>query len=160
MTKEEIRKFLDNTKVYVNGKSREIQEKLFTFGYGWCCGDYTEVHKTDKPFLLISKNRDITYVCSMHFFIEHEYREITAEEILSIEITEEPSYRPFNAKDELWKEMRNHKPFGWVKYLDNDSLCQITELCNIVEVGGTIRAIDEMFEDYTFADGTPFGIKE
>ena len=30
MTKEEIKKFLDNTKVYVNGKSEEIQKKLFS----------------------------------------------------------------------------------------------------------------------------------
>ena len=34
MTKEEINKFLANTKIYVAGKSEEIQKKLFSlFGY-------------------------------------------------------------------------------------------------------------------------------
>lgn len=32
MTREEIKEFLDDTKVYVNGKGKEIQEKLFSFG--------------------------------------------------------------------------------------------------------------------------------
>ena len=35
MTKEEIKMLLNDTKVYVNGKSKEIQEKLFSFGYEW-----------------------------------------------------------------------------------------------------------------------------
>ena len=33
MTRKEIDKFLANTKVYVAGKSKEIQEKLFSLGY-------------------------------------------------------------------------------------------------------------------------------
>ena len=52
MTKEEIKKFLDNTKVYVNGKSKEIQEKLFSFGYTWNWDN--RVKFTKEPFLFIS----------------------------------------------------------------------------------------------------------
>lgn len=51
MTKEEIRKSLDNTKVYVNGKSKEIQEKLFSFGYEWSSSHPTKVSFDNKPFL-------------------------------------------------------------------------------------------------------------
>ena len=35
MTKEEAKEMLTNTKVYVNGKSKEIQEKLFEIGFKW-----------------------------------------------------------------------------------------------------------------------------
>ena len=54
MTREEINKFLANTKVYVAGKSKEIQEKLFSLGYKWCNG-YTNVEHTESPFLFINK---------------------------------------------------------------------------------------------------------
>ena len=61
MTKEEIRKFLDNTKVYVNGKSKEIQEKLFSFGYKWLATNSTEVSNIERPFLFICSNGYISY---------------------------------------------------------------------------------------------------
>lgn len=35
MKKEEAIAKLSNTKVYVDGKSKEIQEKLFELGYSW-----------------------------------------------------------------------------------------------------------------------------
>ena len=35
MTREEVRTFLNGTKVYVEDKSKEIQEKLFSLGYDW-----------------------------------------------------------------------------------------------------------------------------
>ena len=56
MTQKEIEKFLADTKVYVNGKSKEIQEKLFSLGYKWCDG-YTEVEDTESPFLYIYKGK-------------------------------------------------------------------------------------------------------
>lgn len=88
MTIEEIRELLDNTKVYVNGKSKEIQEKLFSFGYGWSCGNLTEVKHTTMPFLFIHKGGDITYENNMCYFIKHANKEISAEEILSLEVYE------------------------------------------------------------------------
>ena len=85
MTREEINKFLVNTKVYVNGKSKEIQEKLFSLGYKWCDG-YTNVKDTESPFLFIYKY--ISRSNDMEYFSSHMNREITAEEILSLELTE------------------------------------------------------------------------
>ena len=35
MTKKEAIEYLNKSKIYVNGKSKEIQEKLFSLGYGW-----------------------------------------------------------------------------------------------------------------------------
>ena len=153
MTKEEIRKFLDDTKVYVNGKSKEIQEKLFSFGYKWDRSNSTDVHNTDKPFLFIGNNRDITYAINMDFFVEHENKEITADEILSLEITE-PSYRPFKSQEECWKEMLKHQPFGWFHHKYDNCYEPIRAYIS------RDTQFEGLFNTYNFADGTPFGIKE
>ena len=64
----------------------------------------------------------------------------------------EPTYRPFKNKGECWAEMQKHQPFGWMKYKSGEAFY-------IVAIGNGndfIRA----YEKLTFADGTPFGIKE
>lgn len=153
MTQKEIAKFLANTKVYVNGKSKEIQEKLFSLGYYWSVGKGTEVANEDKPFLFIYKNHDITYGRDMCNFIQHENSEISAEEILSLELTE-PSYRPFKDKEECWQEMLKHQPFGWIKKKDGS---YINKLIVMDEKEGYGKFLEESI---TFADSEPFGIKE
>lgn len=153
MTKEEIRKLLDNTKVYVNGKSKEIQEKLFSFGYKWMDGKSTEVHNTEKPFLFILDSGRIYYTNDMDFFIRHGNREITAKEILSLEITE-PSYRPFKTKEECWNEMQKHQPFGWIHHKFYNCYAPIR-----VNIDNNTE-FESFFNLYTFVDGTPFGILE
>ena len=152
MTKEEIRNFLDDTKVYVNGKSKEIQEKLFSFGYVWYDDNHTEVCNEGKPFLFICRDGDITYSNDMRYFVNHKYQEITADEIISLEITE-PSYRPFRDNKECWDEMLKHQPFGWIK------LAFRVGYLNLVSRGPQ-DDFNAEFKKYTFADGTPFGIKE
>lgn len=152
MTREEIKKFLDNTKVYVNGKSKEIQEKLFSFGYGWGGRNHTEVSYVNEPFLFIYK-QNITHSNDMHTFIECKHREISADEILSLEITE-PSYRPFKDKDECWNEMQKHQPFGWFRHKHNGYYEPIR-----VDISND-TSFKVLFNTYNFADGTPFGIKE
>ena len=86
-------------------------------------------------------------------------------------IKPEPKYRAFKSQEECWNEMLKHQPFGWVKdeykYVhivcvhknkiefspdedDNGTLFTSTmDFTSVYEQGG-----------YTFADGTPFGIKE
>lgn len=86
MTQKEIEKFLTCTKVYVNGKSREIQEKLFSLGYKWSAG-YAVVDYTDEPFLYIGKDMSLTHSSDMEYFSNHWHREISADEILSLELT-------------------------------------------------------------------------
>lgn len=165
MTREEIKAFLANTKVYVAGKSKEIQEKLFSLGYKWKEGD-TDVIFTEYPFLYIDDNRHISYGCDMCVFIEYEHHEIIAEEILSLELTE-PTYRPFKTQEECWQEMIKHQPFGWV-FSKNKEAITFVYYISIkyihVNDGYTLNGwtfdYEEMFDKYTFADGTPFGIKE
>lgn len=169
MTKDEIRKFLDNTKVYVNGKSKEIQEKLFSFDYQWIHTCYKTVSYTNAPFLFIDNNKTLTYGIDMDFFKKNKNKEISAEEILSLEVTE-PSYRPFKTKEECWQEMQKHHPFGWIKddYKYVQILCVFKDEieCSPDEYdNGILSACDMKFtsvceQGYTFADGEPFGIKE
>ena len=159
MTREEIRKFLDNTKVYVNGKSKEIQEKLFSFGYKWYGFNPTKVSDENKPFLFIHDNGEINYSSEMLTFKEHENREITAEQILSLE---EPAYRPFKNSKECWQEMLKHNPFGWLTqkgggYFNPKVVCDKGVM---IFVDGDYFPFIHAFDLFLFADGTPFGIKE
>lgn len=168
MTREEIDKFLANTKVYVAGKSKEIQEKLFLLGYCWHVGGSTEVKHEREPFLFIYKTHSISCSCDMDTFTRSEYREITAEEILALEISE-LAYRPFKDKDECWNEMHKHPDFGWIKGQFKNELIHINRMVesHCGEYIVTICTDDfynltlqYVFTNYTFTDGIPFGIKE
>lgn len=169
MTQKEIDKFLCKTKVYVNGKSKEIQEKLFSLGYYWTEGKSTKVMFEDKPFLYIHGTHNITYGCDMNNFIRYKHREISVEEILSLEL--KPSYRPFKNKEECWKEMLKHQPFGWItlkggKHPDSKAcIIKLTENCFYYIGDGssaTYNLYNYEFDKHFwfFDDGTPFGIKE
>lgn len=75
----------------------------------------------------------------------------------------EPKYRPFRTKEECWNEMLKHRPFGWVKHTSpNEYFYSILEVIDggCVFVYGPMVPFDEVYEFNTFADGTPFGIKE
>lgn len=82
----------------------------------------------------------------------------------SYRIKPEPKYRPFKNADECWAEMQKHQPFGWVK--GDKRFYNIVSVSNIdvsmANVSGDIVTLDfiEVMEDNTFADGTPFGMKE
>ena len=89
-----------------------------------------------------------------------EMKEIVFWNNTEYRIKPEQKYRPFSNAEECWKEMQKHKPFGWVKEKHSDRYNLITE------VNGLSIKVKEgcLFADgikyYTFADGTPFGIKE
>lgn len=82
-------------------------------------------------------------------------------------IKPEPKYRPFANAEECWAEMQKHRPFGWVKQI-NDNEPEVFIHCEaITKVDGVLTSVDEvplsynnMYSTYKFADGTPFGIKE
>lgn len=66
-------------------------------------------------------------------------------------IKPKPKYRSFANAEECWQEMQKHQPFGWVK--TDEGYEQIWH----VNKGDDFNAT---FKTCTFADGTPFGIKE
>ena len=103
----------------------------------------------------------------MGYFSNNIKREISAEEALSLELTK-PTYRPFKTQEECWNEMFKHQPFGWIKAKDSGSprligniYLNIDEEVYIVWASnGTVYSASDAFYNFTFADGTPFGIKE
>lgn len=167
MTKQEAIKMLANTKVYVQGKSKEIQEKLFSLGFQWKDGSKQVLYER-KSFLYLYGNMKICYGDDMEYFTKRTLREIAVADILSI-VIDESKYRPFKDAKECWQEMQKHQPFGWV-YADllnefNGALMQITLINNKgyrFVTDRTDRSYSDAFEinSVYFADGTPFGIKE
>ena len=78
-------------------------------------------------------------------------------------IKPEPKYRPFKNQEECWQEMQKHQPFGWIKDIYIQCLRNITSIGNNkfdICLDNSIRHFNTAFNDFTFADGTPFGIKE
>ena len=83
-------------------------------------------------------------------------------------IKPQSAYRSFKNADECWNEMHKHQPFGWVKSKEGKNYQVITYVSDGggAEVEVTLfdcksgRESYASFEQYTFADGTPFGIKE
>ena len=73
-------------------------------------------------------------------------------------IKPESKYRPFVTDEECWNEMQKHQPFGWVKHKETKLL--ITEVSSIRVKIGKDYLFQEAKEEFTFIDGTPFGIKE
>lgn len=160
MTQEEIDNFLANTKVYVNGKSKEIQEKLFSFGYCWFGGSI-EIHNTRLPFIYIYRDKNIKVGWEMDDFNNHRNREISTYEILSLKL-DELKYRPFKNMEECYNEMLKHQPFGWVFELSKNRYVNIEVVDNYSALFGysTACSYGLALETYRFADGAPFGIKE
>ena len=85
-------------------------------------------------------------------------------------IKPEPKYRPFKTQEECWNEMLKHQPFGWVKdeykYVhiecvhENEIKFSPDEGDDGVLLTCTIDFTSVCELGYTFADGTPFGIKK
>lgn len=65
----------------------------------------------------------------------------------------ELKYRPFANAEECWNEMQKHQPFGWTKLIGAIEYSFITDVDDNINYSDAIK-------EYTFADGTPFGIKE
>lgn len=81
-------------------------------------------------------------------------------------IKPEPKYRPFKDAKECWQEMLKHQPFGWIININTERSRMIeifdkskdTDLP--ISICGRWWRLAQLFERFTFADGTPFGIKE
>ena len=77
-------------------------------------------------------------------------------------IKPEPKYRPFKDVEECWAEMQKHQPVGFMKFKDTGSgYYMLTGIARGVGVGinDSLFSYDRVFDDYTFADGLPFGVK-
>lgn len=76
-------------------------------------------------------------------------------------IKEEPTYRPFKNAKECWTEMHKHSDFGWIVngiyYQGIDSVTNNSIYIGTLNESCTYK---KALNEFTFVDGTPFGIKE
>lgn len=139
MNRQQVKELLPIIQAYAEGKQIEIKTKE---GKSWSTLEEDDIQYLD--------------------FKKCDFR-----------IKPEPKYRHFKNAEECWQEMQKHQPFGWLKDKNKDSeLRNIQALTDemLTIADGVyfhgIRLIDEYhifeeaIEEYTFADGTPFGILE
>ena len=82
---------------------------------------------------------------------------------LEYRLKTESKYRPFANTEECWQEMLNHKPLGWVKDKKDGHYVLITgvddDTCGMSLSGNAEWSLSGIMDLFTFADGTPFGVK-
>lgn len=136
MNREQVKELLPIIQAYAEGKQIEIKTKE---GKSWSTLEEDDIQYLD--------------------FKKCDFR-----------IKPEPKYRPFKDAEECWTEMLKHQPFGWIKpineYVDKYKAINIARIETDNEY--PIKFINDydsysfkyLCEEYTFIDGTPFGIKD
>lgn len=88
------------------------------------------------------------------------------DETQEFRIKPEPTYRPFKDAEECWQEMLKHQPFGWIISTNTERSKMIdvfdgSEDANDlpISINGSWWKLAQVFEKFTFTDGTPFGMK-
>lgn len=81
-------------------------------------------------------------------------------EELNYRIEPEPKYRPFKSQEECWQEMHKHPDFGWVTDGYYKSTISVKSDSIVVTISSLEYDFGKAYIHFTFADGTPFGIKE
>ena len=108
--------------------------------------------KTKPGTISTSIPNEWTEMEEIRFWSNVEYR-----------IKPEPKYRPFKDAEECWQEMLKHQPFGWIKGKEDEYHTFITTVDNNDDMslsGNSGWSFIGIMNNYTFADGTPFGMKE
>ena len=132
MTREESKAFYPILQAFAEGKVIECRTKP------------SFIKGTDVP-------NDWTEMKEIECWNNTEYR-----------IKPEVKFRPFANAEECWNEMQKHQPFGWVKDNETQSFFVCKAFGNLlfsIGIEDKPYNYNEVLRDYTFADGTPFGIK-
>lgn len=122
-------------------------------GYSWRHDDQETAHQLSNAAIIQSNE------------INSEFK---GQKIIH-RIKPESQYRPFENQEECWNEMLKHQPFGWLKVKTDGRYRFISELgslsvlltkvVTVTPFHESIPYSTTMFGVYTFADGTPFGVK-
>ena len=133
MDRNQAKEFFPIMQAFAEGRVIECRTKPST------------VEGTDVP-------NDWTEMEQIEFWNNTEYR-----------IKPEPTYRPFRNAEECWKEMQKHQPFGWIADIDSCRYILAVGEGSVVfksfNSSDFCKSFDEVMDTYTFADGTPFGVK-
>ena len=144
MTKEIIKQLLDVMQAYVNGKTIQYYEVDL-------------VYKIKHPGEPNYNNK----------WVDVDEDHIFRPDLYDYRVKPEPNYRPFRDAEECWQEMQKHKPFGWIKDKNDGHYSMVTTVDpfyddkNYIKISGdNVWSFAETMNNYTFVDGTPFGINE
>ena len=93
----------------------------------------------------------------------HDVGELEFSTIYIYRVKPEPKCRPFRNTEECWAEMQKHQPFGWI--MRKGHRYQITGMTDNAGVFcddgcDNLTLTGYLNDGWTFADGTPFGVKE
>lgn len=133
MDRNQSKEFYPILKAYAEGRGIECRTKP------------SAVEGTDVP-------NDWTEMKEIEYWNNTEYR-----------IKPEVKFRPFANAEECWEEMMKHQPFGWVKDKETPKFLVCKALGNLlffIGIEDKPYNYKEVLRDYTFADGTPFGVKD
>lgn len=132
MTREEVKILLPIIQAFAEGKV--IQTK-----------------NGDETWITIGKETDLNI-------------ESLAEYPDCFRIKPESKYRPFKDAEECWQEMLKHQPFGWIKcrgcYFNIVAVTDVYAYLSEADGSAILLASKNSYNDNTFADGAPFGVKE
>lgn len=81
----------------------------------------------------------------------------------SYRIKPEVQYRPFASHEECFMEMQNHTPVGWIlnKYKVYSNIAAIVPTgIYLANSKDFFVSYANAYSDFTFMDGSPFGMKE
>lgn len=129
---------------------RNQAKKFYPFLQAFAEGRVIECRTKPSAVKGTSVPNDWTEIKEIEYWDNIEYR-----------IKPEPKHRPFKNAEECWQEMEKHQPFGWVKDRNGSKfMIENVDSRGFVEVydEGT-RTFNEVFENRTFVDGLPFGVK-
>ena len=130
-----------------------------------------EAKRRAELYSAVANGKTIQVLISSGEWKDVKINELTCiSENISFRIKPEPKYRPFKNKEECWSEMLKHQPFGWVmggKGYENFYHIEYVYSCNPynyhrVKLSQNDMSFnyEHMFRDFTFIDGSPFGIKD
>lgn len=138
MDRNQTKEFYPILQAYAEGKTIETRRKPTADNNGVTKDGWYE-------FNCWTEMKELEYLANV------EYR-----------IKPEPKYRPFKDAEECWAEMQKHQPFGWVRDKKDGYYVLITAVDNgdyMSLSGNSGWSFYSLMKDYTFADGTPFGVK-
>ena len=139
MDRNQAKEFYPILQAFAEGKTIETRRKPTTDNNGVTKDGWYEFNAW-------------TEMKELKYWVNVEYR-----------IKPEPKYRPFSNAEECWKEMQKHQPFGWLKCKEgyfnivyvNDYYVGLADKDN----SSILLTSKNSYQDNTFADGTPFGVK-
>ena len=132
--------------------NRKQAKEFYPFLQAFAKGDAIECRTKQSSIKGKDVPNDWTEMKEIEYWNNTEYR-----------IKPEVKFRPFNNAEECWAEMQKHQPFGWIKckegyfnivYVD-DYYVGLADKDN----SSILLASKNSYQDNTFKDGTPFGIK-